>query len=148
MSFLLQVCGKLNSSLLVGSTRHVYIRTVSPCHHQVQPSELSPAKCSGDSTQPRMPQLTHSSLQCVNKLEDIIQPAHAIPFTSPTAPVSAGGDWCGPCLMDLQPVPCGRYQEGYSQFHRRRMILLGVGVASLALSIMTLCNLNMLLRKK
>lgn len=34
-------------------------------------------------------------------------------------------------------MPCGRYQEGYSQFHRRRMILLGVGVASVALSIMT-----------
>ncbi|KAI5739216.1 uncharacterized protein LOC103519521 isoform X2 [Diaphorina citri] len=70
-----------------------------------------------------------------------------IPFTSTTAPVSSGGDWCGPCLMDLQPVPQGSFKEGYKKFHRQRLIMLAVGATSLTISILTLYNMDLLVRR-
>uniref|UniRef100_A0A8D9FEG1 Uncharacterized protein n=1 Tax=Cacopsylla melanoneura TaxID=428564 RepID=A0A8D9FEG1_9HEMI len=71
-----------------------------------------------------------------------------VPFPSPRAPVSAGGDWEGPCLMDFQPVPQGPYQEGYKKFHRDRLALLGVGALSLTLGIMALLSNDLLVRRK
>lgn len=52
------------------------------------------------------------------------------------APISAGGDWQGPCLMDYLPVPQGSYEEEYKKFHRQRLFLLGGGVGTLTVSLL------------